>query len=165
MKKFIIFILIFFNVSISQSQEIAIIDLQFIINNSNKGKDIQNELKKIEQNNIKFFKENENLLNIEREKLIKQSNVISKEIYEKEKVNFNKKLDEYKLLKENKLKEWDKLKKEKFSELLIDINKIIIDYIDDNKISTILDKKYVIITKSNSDITKIILNNLNEQIK
>jgi len=165
MKKFIIFILIFFNVSISQSQEMAIIDLQFIINNSNKGKDIQNELKKIEQNNIKFFKENENLLNIEREKLIKQSNVISKEIYEKEKVNFNKKLDEYKLLKENKLKEWDKLKKEKFSELLIDINKIIIDYIDDNKISTILDKKYVIITKSNSDITKIILNNLNEQIK
>jgi len=165
MKKFIIFILIFFNVSISQSQEIAIIDLQFIINNSNKGKDIQNELKKIEQNNIKFFKENENLLNIEREKLIKQSNVISKEIYEKEKVNFNKKLDEYKLLKENKLKEWDKLKKEKFSELLIDINKIIINYIDDNKISTILDKKYVIITKSNSDITKIILNNLNEQIK
>jgi Skp family chaperone for outer membrane proteins len=165
MKKFIIFILIFFNVSISQSQEMAIIDLQFIINNSNKGKDIQNELKKIEQNNIKFFKENENLLNIEREKLIKQSNVISKEIYEKEKVNFNKKLDKYKLLKENKLKEWDKLKKEKFSELLIDINKIIIDYIDDNKISTILDKKYVIITKSNSDITKIILNNLNEQIK
>jgi Skp family chaperone for outer membrane proteins len=165
MKKFIIFILIFFNVSISQSQEMAIIDLQFIINNSNKGKDIQNELKKIEQNNIKFFKENENLLNIEREKLIKQSNVISKEIYEKEKVNFNKKLDEYKLLKENKLKEWDKLKKEKFSELLIDINKIIINYIDDNKISTILDKKYVIITKSNSDITKIILNNLNEQIK
>ena len=165
MKKFIIFILIFFNVSISQSQEIAIIDLQFIINNSNKGKDIQNELKKIEQNNIKFFKENENLLNIEREKLIKQSNVISKEIYEKEKVNFNKKLDEYKLLKENKLKEWDKLKKEKFSELLIDINKILINYIDDNKISTILDKKYVIITKSNSDITKIILNNLNEQIK
>jgi Skp family chaperone for outer membrane proteins len=165
MKKFIIFILIFFNVSISQSQEIAIIDLQFIINNSNKGKDIQNELKKIEQNNIKFFKENENLLNIEREKLIKQSNVISKEIYEKEKVNFNKKLDEYKLLKENKLKEWDKLKKEKFSELLVDINKIIINYIDDNKISTILDKKYVIITKSNSDITKIILNNLNEQIK
>jgi len=165
MKKFIIFILIFFNVSISQSQEIAIIDLQFIINNSNKGKDIQNELKKIEQNNIKFFKENENLLNIEREKLIKQSNVISKEIYEKEKINFNKKLDEYKLLKENKLKEWDKLKKEKFSELLIDINKIIINYIDDNKISTILDKKYVIITKSNSDITKIILNNLNEQIK
>jgi len=165
MKKFIIFILIFFNVSISQSQEIAIIDLQFIINNSNKGKDIQNELKKIEQNNIKFFKENENLLNIEREKLIKQSNVISKEIYEKEKINFNKKLDEYKLLKENKLKEWDKLKKEKFSELLVDINKIIINYIDDNKISTILDKKYVIITKSNSDITKIILNNLNEQIK
>ena len=165
MKKFIIFILIFFNVSISQSQEMAIIDLQFIINNSNKGKDIQNELKKIEQNNIKFFKENENLLNIEREKLIKQSNVISKEIYEKEKINFNKKLDEYKLLKENKLKEWDKLKKEKFSELLIDINKIIINYIDDNKISTILDKKYVIITKSNSDITKIILNNLNEQIK
>ena len=165
MKKFIIFILIFFNVSISQSQEMAIIDLQFIINNSNKGKDIQNELKKIEQNNIKFFKENENLLNIEREKLIKQSNVISKEIYEKEKVNFNKKLDEYKLLKENKLKEWDKLKKEKFSELLVDINKIIINYIDDNKISTILDKKYVIITKSNSDITKIILNNLNEQIK
>ena len=165
MKKFIIFILIFFNVSISQSQEMAIIDLQFIINNSNKGKDIQNELKKIEQNNIKFFKENENLLNIEREKLIKQSNVISKEIYEKEKVNFNKKLDEYKLLKENKLKEWDKLKKEKFSELLTDINKIIINYIDDNKISTILDKKYVIITKSNSDITKIILNNLNEQIK
>jgi len=48
---------------------------------------------------------------------------------------------------------------------LIDINKIIINYIDDNKISTILDKKYVIITKSNSDITKIILNNLNEQIK
>jgi len=165
MKKFIIFILIFFNVSISQSQEMAIIDLQFIINNSNKGKDIQNELKKIEQNNIKFFKENENLLNIEREKLIKQSNVISKEIYEKEKINFNKKLDEYKLLKENKLKEWDKLKKEKFSELLVDINKIIINYIDDNKISTILDKKYVIITKSNSDITKIILNNLNEQIK
>ena len=165
MKKFIIFILIFFNVSISQSQEIAIIDLQFIINNSNKGKDIQNELKKIEQNNIKFFKENENLLNIEREKLIKQSNVISKEINEKEKINFNKKLDEYKLLKENKLKEWDKLKKEKFSELLVDINKIIINYIDDNKISTILDKKYVIITKSNSDITKIILNNLNEQIK
>ena len=46
--------------------------------------------------------------------------------------------------------------------LLKKINSILIDYSKENNISTTLDKKYVIMTKSENDITEKILEILNK---
>ena len=59
-----------------------------------------------------------------------------------------------------------KLKKrnEAVSKLLVEINKLLIDYSKKNEISMILDKKNVIISKNENDITEEILGLLNNKV-
>ena len=58
--------------------------------------------------------------------------------------------------------EMNNIKVSKIAKLLGEINKILVDYSSKNSISTIIDKKNVIITKQENDITKEILKILNK---
>ena len=61
---------------------------------------------------------------------------------------------------ENKQKEANDLLKyrtESLAKIVGEINSIILDYSKKNKITMAIDKKYVLLVKSESDVTKIIL--------
>ena len=57
MKKVIFFLLIYlFFVSSVSSSQISIVDITFLLKNSNKGKNIQKEIDNLNSKNLKLFK-------------------------------------------------------------------------------------------------------------
>ena len=61
------------------------------------------------------------------------------------------------------MEKFDIKKKEKYSNIVKKINDVLLKYSKENNITTILDKKYVLLSKSENDITKEILDNINKQ--
>ena len=62
-------------------EKIVYLDLDFLLANSNKGKEIILNLEKINKENIKILKEKKNLLNDEEKKLLQKKNILTNEIY------------------------------------------------------------------------------------
>ena len=65
--------------------------------------------------------------------------------------------------KQEKLKEYNLKKTKAYAELYKEINIILVEYSKVNNISTTFDKKNVVMTKSENDITKKILEILNKK--
>ena len=97
--------------------------------------------------------------------MLKKKNILSKEEFEKEVVLLKKKYKSFKnLMKEKNLK-LNKLKDESAKLILNNINEIISEYSQKNSISMIVEKKSIIIGKSELNITNDILELLNKKIK
>ena len=62
------------------------------------------------------------------------------------------------------MEQTNKKRNDALSKLLKEINQLLIEYSERNKISMMLDKKNVIISKNENDITKEILNLLDKKI-
>ena len=158
MKKNIFFIIFFFLIPFNSfSLEIAIVDIDYLINASKKGKKIQNELKIKSDNQFKKFQNQEKKFKDTEKNIKSKQNVLSQEDYKKEVVNFTEKVKKYNIDKKKTITELNKNKSQEIAKLLKEINDILIQYSKENKIITILDKKNVIITKTENDITQKIL--------
>ena len=72
-------------------------------------------------------------------------------------LKFKKKVQNYEKDRRKSAQEINNIKLKKIAKLLEQINKILVEYSSKNSISTIVDKKNVIITKEENDITKKIL--------
>ena len=163
MKKVFFFLIIYsFFVSSVWSSEISIVDITFLLKNSNKGKNIQKEIDDLNSKNLKLFKEMKKNLEIKEKKIASKKNILSQEDFNKEVLNFRKDVAKYENERRKSAQEISNIKVGKIAKLLGDINKILVDYSSKNSISTIIDKKNVIITKQENDITKEILKILNK---
>ena len=149
------FLLLFTSSSIAS--EISIVDINYLLKNSNKGKLIQKELDNLNSKNFKKFKEKKKLLEIEEKKVASKKNILSKEDFNSEVLKFKKKVQNYENDRRKSAQEINNIKLKKIAKLLDEINKILVEYSSKNSISTIVDKKNVIITKEENDITKKIL--------
>ncbi len=118
-----IFFLLPFN---ALSNQISIVDINFLLKNSEKGKKLQKEIDKLNLN---------------------QRNIFEKKQKELRKIS---------------IQEMNKKKSNMIAKLIKEINEILINYSKEKNITTIIDKKNVIITKSENDITKDILLILNK---
>jgi len=154
-------ILIFFSFSFSFSaiaKDLVIVDIDFLIKNSKIGKkiltDINNENKKI----IEKFKSEEENFKIEESKLVSKKKILSDVEFQKELSSFKNKIVDYNNNKNRILNDFNIKKNNKFAKFYDDINKILITYSEKNDITTVLDKKNVLISRSDTDITKNILN-------
>ena len=63
------------------------------------------------------------------------------------------------------IKRINKLKIENTQKLLQQVNKVLVKYSEENSISIILQKKYIITGKSNLDVSDDILNLVNKNVK
>ena len=163
MKKGIFFLLIsLFFISNALSSQISIVDITFLLTNSNKGKNIKKEIDSLSSKNLKLFKEMKKNLEIKEKKIASKKNILSQEDFNKEVLNFRKDVAKYENERRKSAQEISNIKVGKIAKLLGDINKILVDYSSKNSISTIIDKKNVIITKQENDITKEILKILNK---
>ena len=162
MKKFItgLFILFSFN---CLSSEIAVIDVDFLFKNSKQGMDIQKDFEKLNKDMLIGFNKKEKGFREEEQKILSKKNVLSETEYKKEVQEFEKKIKEYNQKKQEKLKEYNLKKTKAYAELYKEINIILVDYSKENNISTTFDKKNVVMTKSENDITKKILEILNKK--
>lgn len=158
----VIFTILFFQ-NINAEEKIAVVDVDFLINNSKAGKYIQTNIKKINDKNIKKFKNKEKEFEQKQNELISQKNVLSKEEFNKKASDLRKKINEYNKNKREIISESNKKKNKAIAELLAKINQLLIEYADQKKVSFIIDKKNIILTKNENEITKEIFEILNKK--
>ena len=158
MKKVFFFLLIYFFFSSNVlSNQISVVDITFLLKNSNKGKIIQKEIDNLNSKNSKLYKKKKEKLEIKEKKIASKKNILSEQDFNKEVLNFRKDVANYENERRKSAQEISNVKVTKIAKLLGEINKILVDYSTKNSISTIIDKKNVIITKQENDITKEIL--------
>ena len=165
-KFFILFLLIFFKSTlVFSANSIVYIDIQYIIDNSNIGKNVTKEINDINNRNIKEITNKQNYIKDLENEINNVKNVISKE-------ELDKKINEYKeevklqnIFIENKKKSFDEKRKEKISNLFNKITPIIENYMKKNSINFIIEKKFLFIAESKYDITQEILDAVNKELK
>ena len=167
-KKLIIFTFLFllnFNSAISDDLKIAYVDIDKIINQSNAGKQISKKIEILNNDNIKKFKETEKKLKDEEINIIKKKNILSKEEFEKKVNILQKDIRDYKENIKTSNEDLNLKKIEATKKILNVVNPILSEYSVKNSISLILQKKNIVIGKTELDITKQILELVNTKIK
>ena len=166
MKKIILlfFFLLFYNNSFAE-EKIFYLDINFILAESDAGKYINNELKKINDKNIEEFKKIENSIKSEEDNLVKQKNILKEEEFNNKVNILREKYKSYQELKNTKSNDLKTLRNNAGNQILKIINEILAEYSAKNKISMIMEKKNIVIGKTELDITKNILELLNTKIK
>jgi len=159
-----IFFLIFSRPVISE-QKIVFVDMDRLVSVSKSGSSIFNQLKKINNKNLNFLKNEEKKFKEKEKKLIAQKNIISEADFKNKIENLKSEIDNYNKNRNKMIKKFNKLKVENTNNLLKLINPILAKYSTKNKISIILQKKDLIIGKTELDITDEIIIIVDDEIK
>jgi len=164
---FIIFLLFFFIFSNTAHPEdkIAIINIEYLMENSIAGKSIKSKISKLNKDNKKYFKEKGSLLKKKEEDILKQKNVLSKEEFSKNVDLFKDEIQAFRKDKSIKINKLQNIKIKSINELLKQLSPLVAQFAKDNNISTVIDKKYTVVSKVESDITKKLLVILDKKIK
>ena len=160
MKIKLISILIFLLVSVSSysSERVVYLDVEKIMQNSNAGKSIIAKLKSKRESSLSQFKKKE-------KKLISQRNVLSKEEFEKKIKDLRDEIIKFQKDRNKAFNEIAKLRVKASTNLLKKLNPILENYSKTNSISMIIQKKHIVIGKKEDDITKDILELVNQKVK
>lgn len=143
---------------------IAYLDLDFIMLKSKAGISITNQLTEIKKKNIAKLKKMENELNEKDKKLISQKNILSKEDFSKQVKDLRKEAFNYEKLRRDLIKDSNNKLIKAQTNLVKKLSPILSKYSEEKNISMILQKKIVIIGKTELDITKDILELTNKKI-
>ena len=164
-KIFVIIIFLFCN-NLSYAENLIVyIDMEKILNESKSGMSINKQLEKIHKMNIKEFKKIEDELKKKEESIIAQKNILSKEDYTKKIKILRDNTNSYRKNRQEKINLLTKKRIESSEKLLSIINPILSDYSKVNNISIILQKKNVVLAKTDLNITNKIINILNLKIE
>ena len=144
----------------SVTAKIAIVDIQYLLQNSKKGVSIQKDFKIQNEKIINKFKKKEKELREKELNISSKKNILSEQDFNKEVLNFKKEVSNYNLERKKKSDDINKKRNAEIVNLLKEINIVILKYSKENDLTTIIDKKYIIISKSENDITKNILEKL-----
>ena len=166
-KKFLYinFILLLSTNYLCAAEKVAYLDIDFVLTNTLAGKSLLYNLKKEEEVKINEFKINDEKFKNNEKKILAKKNIISDEEIKKE---FNELQIEFQKYSQNKNKEIENLKKKRKTNIvnfLNLINPIIEKYMTDNSIYMLMDKKNIFIANNNYDITKKLIELIDNQIK
>ena len=144
---------------------IAFIDIDMIMNKSEFGK---KSYKKIDND---FNKENEKLLKIEKnlvlkeQGILKQKNVLSEEELNKKIIDLRKEISDFQSKKRLLNEKFNEIRLNKTNQMVQSLNLILSKYADENDISLVIQKKFIVIARSGLDITNEILKIFNKENK
>ena len=162
-KKILIFILL--NIlTFNSKAEIVYIDINFIVNSSDVGKNLNTYLETIKNQNSLKYEEIENDLVNKEKSLIAQQNILDKEQFQKKLKKLTSEVQKYRSDKKVSLEELNNIKINKTKEILLALNPIITKYVDENSISIVIPKKNIVVGRKNLDITNQIIKLLNKNI-
>ena len=141
------------------------VDFKYILNQSAAGKKTQSYLKKKLNDGIKKLKDQEKAIQEEEKNIIDQKKVISSDEYKKKVTVLRKKVAN---LQQNRKTLFDSVADQRAKakkEILQNLNPIIKDYMKENKIRMIVDKKSILLADENLDLTKEITKLLDKKLK
>ena len=164
-KVFTTFLLLLFSSIVYGQEKIVYLDTNFLLSQSEVGKYVNSELKKINDKNNEEFKKIELNIKSSEEKLLKQKNILKKEDYEIKISDLKNEFISYQEQRKKKNAELTKLRNRAVNKILKHINEILTKYSENKSISLIIEKKNVVIGKTDLDVTSDILLMLNKKIK
>ena len=166
MKKFLIIVSFFFLIkSISLADTPYFLDFKLILNESVAGKKAQTFLKNKIETGFKNISEKEKKILEEEKKIIQQKKLISPEDYKKQVTSLRAKVSSLQKERSTLLDSVSKQRLKARNEILKALNPIIADYMKEKKIRMVVDKKSLLLADENLNITKDILNLLNQKLK
>ncbi|MDA9568947.1 OmpH family outer membrane protein [Candidatus Pelagibacter sp.] len=160
---FVVFLI--YSVPVSAEQKIVFVDMDKLVSVSKPGSSIFNQLKDINQKNLNFLKKEEKRFKEIEKKLIAQKNIISEADFQNKIKELKSEVNSYNQNRSNMIEKFNKLKVDNTNKLLKLINPILTKFSNDNDISIILQKKNLIIGKTELDITDEVIKIINSEIK
>ena len=162
--KIFVIVIIFFIATNSYANNIVYIDMDYILNQSTKGKNISQILENENKTTINKLNEIEENLKIEEKKIISKKNILNDDQFRKLIEEFQIKINNFNSEKKIAINLLNKKKINLTKDFINQINPIFIEFAQKNSISIILKKKDIIMGDSNLDKTLELLKLVNEKI-
>ena len=160
----LVIFLLFTNQAFSE-QKIAFIDMDKVISTSKSGSSVLKQLTNLNKKNLRFLKDEEKKFKEKEKKLISQKKIISETDF-KNKVNeLKSEIKSYNQNRNKMLADFNKLKIDNTNNLLKLINPILVKFSDDKEIAIILQKKDLVVAKTQLDITDEVIKIVNSEVK
>ena len=167
LKKFCLLILILIvapsNILLSETP--YYIDYKFVLNQSLAGKKAQDDLKKKLNKGIESLQKQEKSLQASEKKIIEQKKIISADEYKKKITELRKKVSTLQKQRNQLMDTVAKQRAKAKNVLLKNLNPIIKEYMKNNNIKMIIDKKFLVMADESLNITKPIVELLNKKLK
>ena len=164
-KIFVVTFLLLINTYALAEQKLVTLDMKYVLNNSKAGKGAQDFLKKSLVDNNKKFSDIENNLKKEETNLLDKKNILSREEYQKKADTLRKKVIDYQSQRRATLDKIANQRTKARQTLLKTIDPILNTYIQENGISIVIDRKYVLGGRTDLDITNSIIEKLNKELQ
>ena len=167
MNKILASILLFILISAPgySSEKIVYLDVEKIMQQSIAGKSIIAQLKKKREILISNFKKKEKEIMDKEKKLIAQKNVLSKEEFESKIIELRKDISNYQKERNKTSNDIARSRVKASTNLINKLTPILEDYSKKNSIRIIVQKKNIVMGKKEDDITKDILELVNQKVK
>ena len=166
MKK-IVFIFIFFLFSLSaySSEKIVYLDVEKIMQESIAGKEIIAKLKKKRETTISMFQKKEKEIIEKEKKLVSQKNILNEDEFKKKIQDLRGDIAQYQKDRNKASNDIAQTRIKASTSLINKLAPILEAYSKENSIRIIIQKKHIVMGSKDDDITKDILNLVNQKIK
>ena len=166
MKKIIfIFIFFLFLSPVYSSEKIVYLDVEKIMQESIAGKAVIQKIKKKRESTISKFKKKEKEIFEKEKKLISQKNVLNEEEFKKKIQDLRKDIANYQKDRSKASNDITQTRIKASTALIKKLTPILESYSKENSIKIIVQKKHIVMGSKEYDITKDILNIVNQKIK
>ena len=161
------FVLILFfsvNISLAFAEKIVYIDMDKIMQISKAGKDAISKINDQKKKDVSKFQKIEKELKSREQDLITKKNVISAEEFNKKLETLTKEINNYRTLRQEAIDLSTKSRLNASADFAEKIKPILADYASENNIEMIIQKKNIIMGKTDLDITDEILKIVDKKI-
>ena len=163
---YIFIIILIFNLNLAHSNDkVSFINLDLLIQQTNIGKLILKDIEQINKKNIENLKIKESELKSIEDDIKKKKNIISKDEFENEVIRLRQNIKKFENYKNKLVSEIENKKNNDIKEFFTKVNPIIQNYMDNNSIDILLERKNVFMSKNSSDITEKLIIEINKKFK
>ena len=164
-KIIVITILFFYPTFATAEQSIAFLDMNKLLTTSEIGKFLESELKTMHEANLKNFEKIEKDLAKKEKNIVDKKNILKQEEFEDLIIKLRSEIKTYQDSRKVKISEISQKRNEGLKIIFDNLQPILSDYSEEKLISVIVDRKNILIGKSELDVTDPIIKILDKKIK
>jgi Skp family chaperone for outer membrane proteins len=157
--------LIYLTSNLLAENKVAYIDLDKILVSTDSGKALFKQLNNLEKLELENLKNEEKAFKEEENKILSTKNLLTQDEYTKKVNVFKKKVSVYQNKKKAIIEGLQKKRNTEVVRFLKMTNPLIESIMESNSIDILIEKKNVFIAKSNTDITNVVIDEINKNIK
>ena len=139
--------------------------MQHIMDKSLAGQSLKKQLESIHKKNLDYFEKQEDSLKKKEQDILAKKNILSKDEFQKEISNLRNEVKNYNDERNERINSLTRKRLETMEKIIRKLSPLLAKYSEENNISIIMDKKNIIVGKTELNITSEILALLDDKIK